>query len=109
VWRVLPDGTVWLGLESWPAVHMPDVDLLSEDPRAHTAVSGTDSPTLLPGTLFLGRRVSMVEHQVQPESVRTLVGLAGTNGAGEGDRLTRAGGAVVRHLTSASVSSPRAT
>ncbi len=99
VWRVLPDGTVWLGLESWPVVHMPDVDLLSEDPRAHTAVLGTDSPTLLPGTLFLGRRVSMVEHQVQPESVRTLVWFEGTNGSGEGDRLTRAVGAVVRHLT----------
>ncbi len=99
VWRVLPDGTVWLGLESWPVVHMPDVDLLSEDPRAHTAVIGTDSPTLLPGTMFLGRRVSMVEHQVQPESVRTLVWFEGANGSGEGDRLTRAVGAVVRHLT----------
>jgi hypothetical protein len=99
VWRVLPDGTVWLGQESWPAVHMPDVDLLSEDPRAHTAVIGTDSPTLLPGTLFLGRRVSMVEHQVQPESVRTMVWFEGETGSGEGDRLTRAVGAIVRHLT----------
>jgi hypothetical protein len=42
----------------------------------------------------------MVEHQIQPESVRTLIWFEGTNGnSGEGDRLTRAVGAIVRHLT----------
>jgi len=98
VWRVLPDGEIWIGQESWPEVS-PERDLISEDPRGEFAEFGTDSPTLLPGTVLDGKRVSVVEHRIEPESVRTLVWYESEEAADDGDQMTRAISAIVQGLT----------
>jgi hypothetical protein len=95
VWRALPDGTIWVGLESWPAASSPG-ELLDEQPHAQCSTYGADAPGLLPGTSVDGRKVGAVEHLVG-EDVRTVVTWE-TNPDGV-DRQTRAILAMVRHAT----------
>lgn len=75
VWRVLPDGTVWVGPETWPdsGLTPDDYQILDEDPRQNSAVLGVEAPLLLPGTTLAGRRVSYVEHVIDGAGVRTVV------------------------------------
>jgi hypothetical protein len=88
-WRVLSDGTVWAGPETWPDSGIVDSDfqILSEDPARAEAILGVEAPILMPGTTLGGRRVSYVEHRVGNPETRTSVWFE--TGAGE-DRLKRA-------------------
>ncbi len=73
-WRVRDDGAVWIGPEAWGEVEVPG-DVLDLAPRDMRAVLGTDTVygLLAPGTTWLGQRVSLVEHVVTAERVRTHV------------------------------------
>ncbi len=75
VWRILPAGTFWLGVETWPDSGLRDLDdyqTIVEYPEAGYAILGVEAPRLLPGTTLGGRRVSRVEHDVG-ETTRTRV------------------------------------
>jgi hypothetical protein len=61
VWRVLPDGTVWVGKETWDAQDL-QYEVLLDDPLHDLAILSLETLTLLPGRTFLGRKVSVVEH-----------------------------------------------
>jgi hypothetical protein len=69
-WRVLTDGTVWIGAETWPDSGVESRQIQADGPNA-AAVIGTDIPGLLPGTLLDGRRVDTVQHDL--EANRTTV------------------------------------
>lgn len=69
-WRVLPDGTVWVGPETWPDSGL-DYRLITDHPNEGRRVVGLDAPTLLPGTTIGGARVSYVEHKIDASKVRT--------------------------------------
>jgi hypothetical protein len=74
VWRVLPDGTVWLGAETWPTTPAFESSLLERDPReGRLVLAGVESYRLLPGQTLDGQRVAYVEHHVSAEALRTLV------------------------------------
>ena len=60
-WRVLPDGTVWVGTETWPTVDI-EHELLDEDAITNRVTIYAEDPALLPGQTFLDRQVSYVEH-----------------------------------------------
>ena len=51
-WRVLADGTVWLGAEAWPDAPEADVTLLDSDPRERRYSLGGDVLGIRPGTLL---------------------------------------------------------
>lgn len=72
VLRQLPDGTWWLGAETWPAVR-PAHDLLDVIPVEQRAVISADELDLRPGQVLQehGWRVLEVEHHVAPGSVVT--------------------------------------
>ena len=72
-WRVLQDGTVWVGAEAWPAAPSFEYDLLERAPHAGKEVLATTSMALLPGTVFGGRRVGYVEQLVESGKFRTSV------------------------------------
>jgi len=72
VWRVLADGTVWAGVESWPVQSVSGGEVLKPDPEAATFTLASDTLELEPGRTFLGRKVSRVEHRLEPNSVRTF-------------------------------------
>lgn len=73
-WRMLPDGSVWIGAETWPDSGLASpADIVQTDEWPHEArvEFASDTPRLLPGTTFTGRRVSFVEHVLADGNVRT--------------------------------------
>ena len=78
-WRVRPDGTVWLGAETWaPLALGADLDLLSVDPRiGRHELGGNDALAIEPGRVVTldgsPVRVGAVEHRLDGAAVRTMV------------------------------------
>jgi hypothetical protein len=71
-WRVLPDGSTWLGTETWPETKAKNTRIISESPEAGSIELHSDTPTLLPGTTYNGKRISRVEHTIEPSNVTTI-------------------------------------
>lgn len=75
VWRFVRDGTLWLGVETWPDSGLKEIDdyqVLHEWPEAGAQQLGVEAPQILPGTTLGGRRVSRAVHEVG-EATRTTV------------------------------------
>lgn len=72
-WRVLPDGSVWVGQDTWPSAPRFDFVEIEEFPAERRVEIATEEPKLLPGMTFLNRRVSHVRHVLVPEAFRTHV------------------------------------
>jgi len=77
VWRQLPDGTVFIGVETWPDSGLEDLldfQDLDERPQEGFANLGfEDVGRLLPGTLLAGRKVSTVVYAFDGGKVRARV------------------------------------
>lgn len=76
-WRVLPNGSVWVGRETWPAV-APDVDVIDWRPELGRLELAGDVLGILPGQTLHARsdltvRVGCVEHRVTADAFRTIV------------------------------------
>lgn len=69
-WRMLEDGTVWIGKESWPSVSLDHV-VTYEDPARDVLKLGSDYPTLLPGKTLDGRKIGRVVHRVSDAEILT--------------------------------------
>jgi hypothetical protein len=95
-WRVLADGSIWVGRETWPTIDPVDVELLDDDPSDGAVVVAADvvRPEFVPGTTYLERRVGLVRHEASSARVRTEV-LFDIDG--EGDRLGGALEATIRY------------
>lgn len=72
-WRVLPNGTIWVGVDTYPGTSLESFELLSYLPQELRAEIYSDNPTLLPGQAFLGGNVSGVEHAIEPARILTRV------------------------------------
>jgi hypothetical protein len=73
-WRMLSDGTLWIGSETWPDSGLVDgVDFvdIDESPHENRIELGVVAPRLLPGTKIGDRRVSFVEHTIEADSIRS--------------------------------------
>lgn len=68
-WRVLLDGTIWLGEETWtdPALECRTLN----DDQATGTVTVSLLPSLLPGATFQGLRLEQVNHVLDPAEPRT--------------------------------------
>lgn len=71
-WRVLSDGTVWMGAETWPAFTGTGLYELAQDRSASTATYA-DAETMAPGVTWEGRKVYRVTHQITPKGTRARV------------------------------------
>lgn len=86
-WRLLPDGSLWAGPETWPVAQgMADLVVLEEDRARGRLVLATEAPQLLPGQTLRGDRVSDVEITIEPEQLRVEALLERAT-PGVGDRL----------------------
>lgn len=94
-WRVLADGSVWLGKESWTPAPL-DHSEMNVDPSAGRIEIWTEVPSLVPGVTLGGRRISKVEHRIGVE-VRTSAWYV-EDGV-QGDDIAVALPALVRHHT----------
>lgn len=60
-WRVLADGTVWIGRETWSEVE-PKHTLIDEDWFGGILTIAPQAPTLFPGVTFRGHQIEQVVH-----------------------------------------------
>lgn len=74
-WRMLADGTVWIGVDTFPAVKL-EYEMLKNTPHLGVMEIGVESPTLVPGVNFMGQNVSQVEHVIAEGAIRTVVTFA---------------------------------
>jgi hypothetical protein len=73
-WRVLSDGTIWLGVETWPSQSLPSTaDILDLAPVSPRYEIGCATPTLMPGITLtdVNAQISGVDHWLSPDSIRT--------------------------------------
>lgn len=70
-WRIVADGTLWVGVEAWPETKMRDFTVLAEAPHRGMVELVSLEPSVLPGEAFEGRPVSVVEHLFSDRRLRT--------------------------------------
>ena len=68
-WRVLRDGTVWLGQESFETIDV-EHERLDQDPRSDARVIAPNLPAVRPGTTFEGVPVAHVTTTVRSGGIR---------------------------------------
>jgi len=66
-WRVLRDGSVWLGHESWPAAKTAEWDELERVPGR--LVLSTEAPVVVPGSSLEGKNIVGVVTTLGPEAL----------------------------------------
>lgn len=69
-WRVLGDGTIWIGVDTFPTATVTHT-LLDEDWIAGITDIKPDAPDLTPGVTFEGHRLSYVVHLIEGGKIRT--------------------------------------
>ncbi len=73
-WRILEDGTLWVGTDTWEPVALQPYDLTHVEPSVGRIEIATDTPgALAPGLTFDGRRISYVEHRLEPDRIRHVL------------------------------------
>jgi hypothetical protein len=70
-WRLLPDGSLWFGTETYPASQQTDFVQIRNEPELARYEFSSYSPTILPGTAFKNQRVSAVIHYINPGAMRS--------------------------------------
>jgi hypothetical protein len=72
-WRVLEDGSVWMGAETWPELLLGDGDVISDAvPSARHYELAVDTLRLKPGVTIDGvGKVAAVEHFISPDRIRS--------------------------------------
>jgi hypothetical protein len=70
VWRTLADGTVWVGVPTYPTRTFV-YEALDEDPVQRSFVLTTDDPTLDANVTIDGRRITYVRTTIEASAVRT--------------------------------------
>lgn len=72
-WRVLEDGTIWMGVDTYPSKDLPaGSDLLDAFPNEGRYTIGCDAPWLLPGvTIAEVGKVAAVDHWIAAHELRT--------------------------------------
>ena len=65
-WRMLPDGTLWVGFETWPDAGIDSslYQIFEDSAEQNSMLIGVDAPLMLAGTTFEGRKVSACEAHV---------------------------------------------
>lgn len=83
-WRVLRDGTIWLGAESWPTIS-PIYDQIDRVPGRDSITIAPESPFVLPGSTFEKQKVSRVTTYIKDVGLRQDILIEGASG---GSRVT---------------------
>lgn len=69
-WRVLRDGTVWVGTDGWPEVE-PNGTVIDVHNGDGIVTSAPDVPDSVPGIVVRGHRIVQVVHRLDERGLRT--------------------------------------
>lgn len=81
-WRILSDGTIWVGYESWPVVTLPTAGLSGSEPEKGRIRIVTTDPVISPGDAFSftppgqpsqTQNVENVIHTIYPDLCETTI------------------------------------
>jgi len=72
-WRVLPNGQVWVGNETYPPTTMESAELLGYFPHLLEAEIFSDTPSIQPGQSYLGGQISLVTHFAEPGTIKSQI------------------------------------
>jgi hypothetical protein len=76
-WRHLPDGTVWVGPETWlPTAAV--VTLESEEPTQQLFTVALSELSVFPGTTYRGQRLTQVEYTLSGSTLRARLSYGST-------------------------------
>lgn len=70
IWRIRPDGRVWVGQDRWTEQAPADLELLEGDPAQETAELAPEQLAPLPGQVLGGRKVGVVRFAIELDSHR---------------------------------------
>ena len=96
-WRVLGDGTVWVGTETYPVLELEHM-LIDDFPDEGRRVISTELPSAIPATTFDGHRVVRVVHEISDAHFRTELVFERSNTTGFAVDMFEAVKAVVRKM-----------
>jgi len=72
-WRILSDGTLWIGSETWD-LSSQEFQILNKDPVNGSADIGSEAPFVVPGIELDGiGKINRVEHHIMPNTFRSRV------------------------------------
>lgn len=72
-WRILQDGTLWIGQESWSSAS-GTFQVLTQNPADASWDLGVDAPFVMPGTTLNGvGQVGRVDHRIESRKIRQFV------------------------------------
>lgn len=80
IWRVLRDGTIWIGKEEYPAADSFEYEPIDEDWTAGVIDIAPKQPLLEPLCTFLDQKIRYVVHDVRSGQLRTAAYLETPNG-----------------------------
>lgn len=69
-WRVLSDGTIWVGVDVYPEQELV-YDLIDESWQTGDVIIAPEAPELRPGVTFRGQKLEEVVHYVSAGKLRT--------------------------------------
>lgn len=69
-WRMLPDGTVWVGAETWLPLDESAAVVESEEPTQRAFTVSVDALAILPGFSFRGERITAAEYTLDGAKLR---------------------------------------
>ena len=83
VWRVLPDGSVWMGEETWPVskADSEEVEVLGVDMAAlRLRARILNASNIFPGQIWEGSRIDRIEHTICGNSLSSEIWIEGEEG-----------------------------
>lgn len=72
-WRILDDGTLWLGAEAWPASGITGFTEIARQPEDDVITYALETPYLQPGTTLDGHKVDACQIIATATSIRATV------------------------------------
>ncbi len=72
-WRILPDGSMWLGVDTWTDADIGTAVLETEAPSNSKLVYALEDLSILPGVAIDGKRVTTVVYLIDDSSMRAEV------------------------------------
>lgn len=77
VWRFNPDGTVWIGIDTFPAATLINTAVVTEHPEQGFIELGPLAPQILPGVSLNGQPVTDVVYEIKGTDYKCLVYFGG--------------------------------
>lgn len=75
LWRIKPDGDLWVGVDHWPESEAEWV-LVSSDPNVGRITVAANIPAIFPGQTVNERKVEYALHSLSPDGFRSTLRLS---------------------------------